>query len=96
MLKRHKRFSSKWWWPLYELVVHLLVGSILFLLILMPVIALEFLTRELTRIDINETIVWGLVGIKYLIMVLNVILFLTYLSRITYSTIKKIWGDYNA
>ncbi|MBI2805413.1 MAG: hypothetical protein HYX68_10595 [Planctomycetes bacterium] len=82
-----------WWEPVWELVVHIIVGSLLFAIIFAPAVALDFLVQWLRNaLNVSEFLAVLLTGTKIAIAVLDVTLYLTFMLRMAWLFLVKIWS----
>jgi len=72
------RRVPEWWQPVWELVVHFIVGSLLFAIIFAPAIILDFLVEWL-KDKLSEFLAILLTWTKYSVAVLDVALYLIFM-----------------
>ena len=84
-----------WWEPVWELVVHVLVGSALFAIIFLPAIGLDLAIRWMEEAwKVSEFLSGLLTGTKYAVAVIDAFLYLAFMVRMGYLFLKKLyWGD---
>ena len=79
------------WSSLKEFVVHITVGTILFVFISLIAILLSLGVAYLDSNGYNPIIVKGLAGFEYLLFGLDLFLAAVFLLRSTYKLVKEIW-----
>jgi hypothetical protein len=83
---------SVWWEPVWELVVHVVVGSLLFAIIFAPAILLDFLVQWLKEtLNVSEFLVTLLTWTKFIIAVMDVGLYLLFMVRMAWLFAVKLW-----
>ncbi len=82
----------KWWLPLYEYMVHILVGTAIFILVAVPAVGVNFLAGYLSDLGVNNIIIHGLTAFEYLIFGVDVVLFIIFNITTSYKYIKKSMG----
>lgn len=89
-----KRGEHGWWEPVLELVVHVVVGSLLFAVIFAPAVGLDLTIGWLKeRTKVSEFLVWLLTATKVLIGVIDACLYDFFMIWMGWVFIRKlIWG----
>ena len=82
--------SNKWWYPLLELLIHIVVGTGFFVLIAMPAIGLDALVTWLERGVSNKIVIYGLRFAEYFLFLIDIILFVCFLIRTAWRTGRKL------
>ncbi len=75
----------------WHLFVHILIGTFLFVLMYLAAVGLFFFVAWLEANHVTRFIVYGLKFAEYLIFVIDLILFVAYLLRISWSFVKRLW-----
>jgi hypothetical protein len=83
--------GAMWWTPILEFLVHVVVGTLLFLLIAAPAIGLDYLVSWLEALGVARPILWGLMGCEYLLFGADVILFTVFIMRQAWKGARKLW-----
>ncbi|HEV8060989.1 MAG TPA: hypothetical protein VGP68_14005 [Gemmataceae bacterium] len=86
--------APEWWEPLWELVIHVLVGSLLFAVIFAPAIGLEFLVRWLVEsLQVSETLSRILTFTKYAVAAIDAVLYILFMVKMGWDFVRKLfWG----
>ena len=56
----HLPCHVKWWYPLWEFLIHVIVGTGILMLIAGAAVLLDFLVHWLTSLGTSSLILWGL------------------------------------
>lgn len=83
--------SSSWWIPIWEFTVHAVVGTLLFTLVALPAIGLNFFISWLEKVGVSGFIQWGLIACEYLLFVVDVVLFGVFIIRQAWRGLAKLW-----
>lgn len=84
-------FPSSWWTPVWEFAVHAVVGTLLFTLVALPAIGLNFFVSWLEKAGASGFIEWGLVACEYLLFVVDILLFVVFIMRQAWKGLVKLW-----
>src|SRR2546421_416092 len=80
-----------WWEPVWELVVHVLVGSLLFAIIFAPAIGLDLTVKWLkSSLDVSEFLATLLTWTKYVIAVIDTLLYVIFMLRMGWVFVTKL------
>ena len=79
-----------WWAPLWEFAVHVVVGTLIFVIIYTPAILLNILVHWMTEFNLDGFVVQVVLGAEYSLIVADSLLFLTFLTKTTWRTAKKL------
>src|SRR5437879_1866402 len=97
MSPENSNHGHSWWkpiWeimiPVWELVVHVIVGSVLFALIFTPAVILDFLIEWLKG-SLSEFLANLLTWTKYTVAVIDVILYLALLVAVGALFLRSLW-----
>ncbi len=71
-------------------MVHVVVGSGIFLLIAIPAVVINLLVKWLDGLDLGTFLIWGLEAAEYSLFAVDIILFLVFLARTAWRTIPKL------
>ncbi|MGI0120135.1 hypothetical protein [Zooshikella sp. RANM57] len=85
-----ERYKDKWWFPLYEFVVHITIGTIIFVLIALPAIYFNLWIKSLEGV-VDGPIVYALIGVEYFILIIDICLFAIHLLRSFMKAGKALW-----
>lgn len=78
-----------WWVPIWEFLVHAIVGTTLFLLIAFPAIGLNLLVDQFqTKLTLTPSLIWTLHAVEYLILGSDLFLFAIFIVRSVSRTIR--------
>ena len=81
--------APPWWVPIWEFLIHAVVGTTLFLLIALPAIGLNLLVHWLqTELSLSQLLITSLIAVEYMILVSDLILFAIFIVRSMSRTIK--------
>ena len=83
--------NGYWWFPLYEFFLHVTVGTGIFIVIALPAIGLSLLVEYWTGVGIDQLILYGLTGVKYLLFAVDLILFVIFITRSAVTTGRELW-----
>ena len=86
-----KGWNETWWMPLWEFFVHVVVGTLLFVLIGAPAIGLSFLVSWLETLGVSQPILLGLIGCEYLLFGVDIVLFAVFIVRQAWKGLLKLW-----
>ncbi len=76
------RKNPDWWEPLWDLVVHVLVGTLLFAIVFAPAVGLEILIHWLEEnYRLSQFLIYLLVYTKYIIAAIDAILYVLFMIR---------------
>src|SRR5690348_15562823 len=93
MVKAPEQRTPAWWEPVWELVVHVMVGSLLFAIIFTPAIALDLVVKWLkTSLEVSEFLAALLTWTKYLVAALDVLLYIVFMVRMAWLFVLKLWS----
>jgi len=82
-----------WWKPVWELVIHVLVGSGLFALVFAPAIGLDLVIRWIKEETlISEFLATLLTWTKVVVAVTDAGLYVVFILRMAWLFIIQIWG----
>ncbi|WP_425668751.1 hypothetical protein ACPSL3_09990 [Vibrio owensii] len=84
--------KEKWWFPLYEFGMHILIGTVVFVLIAVPAILLNIWITSLKG-TVDELIILVLTGVEYVLFFVDVLLFAIYIIRTTIKAGKELWAQ---
>jgi len=84
-----------WWEPVWELVVHVLVGSLLFAVIFAPAVALDPAVKWLkTSLEVSDFLATLLTWTKYIIASIDALLYVIFMLRMGWLFVSKLlWGN---
>lgn len=87
--------APTWWEPVWELVIHVLVGSLLFAIIFAPAVGLDLLVKWLEKdLGISDFLAKLLTWTKYAIASIDAILYVIFMLRMGWLFVKKLfWGE---
>jgi len=79
-----------WWYPLWEFLLHVLVGTGIFVVIAAPAVGLNLLVAYLATLKVSYWIILGLEVAEYSLFILDIVLYLVFLVRTGWRTIQKL------
>lgn len=79
-----------WWYPLWEFLIHVLVGTGIFVLIAAPAIGLNLLVASLATLKVGFWIILGLEVAEYGLFIVDIVLYLVFLVRTAWRTAQKL------
>ncbi len=80
----------KWWAPLVEFVVHMVVGTTIFLIIALAAVAIHTVNKFVGG---DGWIALGLRAMEFTVFAVDLVLFLIYIIRVTISVSKALWTN---
>lgn len=81
-----------WWFPLYEFVVHVFIGTGIFVVTAIPAVALNFLVQWLTRFGVDHEITLGLLGLEYFLFGADILLVIVFIVSSMVKAGRKLWA----
>ena len=86
--------TPAWWEPVWELVVHVLVGSVLLAIIFAPAVGLDLTVKWLkTTLEVSEFLAILLTWTKYVIAGIDALLYIVFMLRMGWLFVNKLfWG----
>ena len=88
--------SKYWLTAAFELIIHVVIGTILFSTIFSVVIGLDLMITFLkNKLIIGDFVIWLLISVKYVVAILDVICYLSLLIRMATKFNKNIWNKAN-
>ncbi|HEV3384418.1 MAG TPA: hypothetical protein VG097_06360 [Gemmata sp.] len=83
---------SNWWKPIYELVIHVLVGTLLFTVISVPAIVLDLAISWMeVNLSVSAFLSALLLIVKIAIALIDVIVYLVFMVVMALRFVKEIW-----
>jgi len=82
--------SFRWWFPLWEFLIHVTVGTGIFVLIGTPAIMLDRLIHWLSTKNISIFIIYGLKFSEYTLFIADIILFFVFIARTAWRTLRRL------
>jgi hypothetical protein len=83
--------TAQWWIPIWELLVHVIVGTFLFLLIALPALLLSlWMDSWHLYLDTKPIIFWTLTAVEYFILGSDFLLFAIFMVRSVKRTIRAL------
>lgn len=79
----------KWWWPLYEFLIKVFTGTLMFVIIAIPTVGLNYLTKYLRSMEFSMVIVNGLDVVMYLLFAADIVLFIVFMVRSSYIAFRR-------
>jgi hypothetical protein len=87
------RPSSNWWMPIIKLVIHIVLGSLLFAIIFTPAVLLDFLIQWLKEeTNISEFLATLLTGAKIALALIDTALYFVWVLRMSWVFVRELWG----
>lgn len=81
--------DNEWKGIIKHFFIHVLTGIAIFAIIAIPAILLDIAIRFLKSSEIDNIIVWALIIAKYIIFFMDLMLFLVFMGRISWHTLKE-------
>lgn len=75
---------------LWQFFVHVVVGTLLFILIYTPAVGLDRLVHYLTAIDITLALIWIVQFAEYSLVTIDTLLFIVFLAKTAWRSAKKL------
>ncbi|AVX93370.1 hypothetical protein [Pseudomonas psychrophila] len=88
-----KTEKTPWWSPIAHFAAHCFVGSIIFIIIGLPAVALSFLVHYLETIGVNALTIAVLTTLEVALSVTDALLFLIYLALGIYRALKELANE---
>ena len=94
----HQAQEELWWRGLVEFGCHIFVGTLIFVLIAMAAIGLDFLLKWLKTLEVNGLILIGLTIAKITVFIADFVLYMIYLANMSWKFLcsmtwpKSSWG----
>lgn len=83
--------APAWWEPLWELVVHVLVGSLLFAIIFAPAVGLDLTVKWLKdSFAVSEFVSTLLTWTKYVVGVIDAVLYVAFMANMGWLFLSKL------
>ncbi|WP_165678536.1 hypothetical protein [Metapseudomonas otitidis] len=82
-----------WYAPIVHFATHAVVGSIIFIIVGTPSVLLGWLVHKLRDWDVSEVTLTILQFLEYAILIMDAILFLSFLGFTTWSAIKELRNE---
>lgn len=73
--------NTSWWKPLLVFFVEILVGSLIFILVSLPAVGLNYLVKWLAEKNVDSVIILGLTALEYTIFAVDVALCLFFIVK---------------
>ena len=91
------RQGPAWWKPVWDLVVEVWVGSILFAILFAPAVGLDLGVRWLkSSWDISEFLIGLLTGTKYTVAVVDALLYVVFILNMAWRFFNELrWRKMN-
>jgi hypothetical protein len=85
--------NPRWWVPVLNLVVHIVLGSLLFAVIFTPAVLLDFLVQWLkAETNISEFLATLLTGAKITLALIDTALYFLWVLRMSWLFVRELWG----
>jgi hypothetical protein len=82
--------KDAWWFPIWEFLIHILVGVFIFMLITLAVVALHLMVQWIKQLQISTFMERTLVVVEYVLFVGDVILFTWFFLKSLWKAIRTI------
>lgn len=73
-----------------EFLIHVSLGTAIFLLIGLPAVALDTIVKWLSKRDVSDFVIWGLKGAEYLAFGVDLVLYGVFILRTGWRAAKKL------
>ncbi len=77
----------KIWEALWRFLIEIMVGTVIFFVIALAAVGLNFFVRFLETRDVDLLIVWGLIGAEYTLFIVDLVMF----GRFLWKTAQRMW-----
>lgn len=81
---------KEWWYPVYEFMLHVVVGSILCVIVLAGAGLLSLFVDWLESLEVDPAIVYTGKFLEYALLLADVVLYIVFLCKTTWKAIKTI------
>ncbi len=81
--------DQKWWHALVEFLVHVFVGTLIFVVSAAPAVGLDFLIGWLESKSVGKLIIYGLKFAEYTLFFVDLTLFAWFVVRTAWKSAKK-------
>lgn len=81
--------EQQWWHAPAEFLVHVIVGTLIFVVIAVPAVGLDFLVKWLAGLGVTEIILYGLRFAEYMLFFVDLALFAWFVVRTAWKSAKK-------
>jgi len=97
MKRAPEQAAPPWWKPVWDLVVEVWIGSLLFAVIFAPAIGLDLTIKWLqSSFDVSEFLAALLTWTKYAIALLDALLYIGFMLNMAWRFVNQLrWGESN-
>ena len=88
--RRKQDLKGRWWFPLVEFLIHIAVGSLIFLFIFIPAVGLNLLVNWLSTKGISPFVLYSLLFAEYFLIAMDILLFVGFLLKTTWRAYTKL------
>ena len=94
MVTKNGQQPHPWWKPVWDLVVEVWIGSLLFAILFTPAVGLDLAVKSLkTYSEVSEFLVELLTWTKYTIAILDALLYVVFMLNMAWRFINDLqWG----
>ena len=75
-----------------KLLIHFMVGTIVFIVVALLATGLSFLVDYLSNKAVDQFLIYGLRFAEYLLFGVDLVLFVVFILRTGWKTLKEIWA----
>lgn len=82
--------KEAYWLPLWEFLIHVLLGTGIFVLLAVPAVGLNLLISWLGTLKVGYWIILGLEIAEYSLFIVDIFLYLMFLWKTTWQIVQKL------
>ena len=86
------RGPHRWWEPLIEFLIHVLLGSLIFVVIFMPAVGLNLLVAWLGTTSVGSLLIYVLLFAEYALVFIDGALYVAFLLNSAKRYLVKMWS----
>lgn len=83
--------DERWWKPLVEFLIQVILGSLLFVIIFAPAVGLNFLVKWLSAQGITSLLVYIVTAAEYILVLIDLAVYVAFLLRTAWRSILRMW-----
>lgn len=85
-------YPDKWWWPLYIYMIEIVVGTAVFIIVLLPAVGLNIVTKYLSQAGVDSFIISSLAFLEYTIFAVDVTLCVFFIVKASIKAARNLEG----
>jgi hypothetical protein len=86
-----QNIRAQWWRPLWEFLIHVLVGTAIFLVVALAAVALSLFVNWLEALKIDTFVVRVVKGLEYFVLCTDALLYVIFIVWAFVQTTRRIW-----